>query len=360
MAPRLVFCLCLYLTLALAASAEKLKVGVAGPSPYVTNEGSLDGLSVRVWRDIAEGQRWDFEFVEFSGLAELEQAVVEGKVQVAVGPLPIDATIAKRVDLSQPYYTSHIAMVSIGERRKPLEVLGDLVSSQGWRLALVLMGIMLVVSWVVWRFERVKNAAQFPPNWDGFFNSVWFALVTMTTVGYGDHHPITRGGRIVTAIWMLTATAMFSALVAILATKLTLAETDLAVIDNLTDLEDRRVAVVAGSDGQEMARHVETRAVVYQSVQEAFAALRLGAVEAILADEVEMEYEMAKRRDETYLLVQLAGHEELFGFAVPRESKLRRDLDIGIMDLRESGRLRLLRDNWLAATATAHAGHEEF
>lgn len=344
----------IFFCLAVAAPGEKLKVGVAGPSPYVTREGSLDGLSVRVWKEIAQSHRWEFELVEFPGLVELESAVREGRVQVGVGPLPIDAALAARVDLTQPYYTSRIAMASAGTRRGPLEVLGELASSHGLMLALLLLTIMLAVSWLVWRFERVKNAAQFPPTLDGFFNSVWFALVTMTTVGYGDHHPITRGGRVITAIWMLTATAMFSALVAILATKLTLAETDLAVIDNLSDLEGHRVGVVAGTDGAEMARHVRTRIHVYPSIQDAFGALQTGAVEAILGDELEMEYEMARHHGDVFLLVQLAGHEEFFGLAVPLDSALKRDLDIGIMDLRESGRLRTLREDWLAATAVAN------
>ena len=332
-------------------------MGLAGPSPYITRDGELDGLSVRVWRDIADSQHWQYQFVQLASLELLEDAVHRKEVDVGVGPLPLDVDVAAKVDLTQPYYTSRIAMASTGVRRRPFQVLGDLVTSQGLYLAGGLSLIMMVVSGLVWRFERVRNAAQFPPNWEGFANAVWFSLVTMTTVGYGDHHPITRGGRAVTVIWMLTATAMFSALVAILATKMTLAESDFAVIDDLHDLLGRRVAVVAGTDGAEMARHLQTSVIAYQNIEEAFGALRKGAVEAILSDEVEMEYEMAKHRDQVFLLVQLAGHEEFFGFAVPRGSQLKRELDLGIMELRESGRLRLLRDNWLAATATAHKTH---
>ena len=34
---------------------------------------------------------------------------------------------------------------------------------------------------------------------------MWFALVTLTTVGYGDKAPITRIGRSLTSVWMVTS-----------------------------------------------------------------------------------------------------------------------------------------------------------
>lgn len=63
---------------------------------------------------------------------------------------------------------------------------------------LVFLGVATVLIYVaavgIYYFE---NAAQ-PAVFASVFHSLWWAVVTLTTVGYGDAYPVTLGGRLFT------------------------------------------------------------------------------------------------------------------------------------------------------------------
>jgi voltage-gated potassium channel len=49
-----------------------------------------------------------------------------------------------------------------------------------------------------------ENEAQ-PEAFSSVFSSMWWAAVTLTTVGYGDVYPVTTGGRIFTIVVLFMA-----------------------------------------------------------------------------------------------------------------------------------------------------------
>ena len=52
------------------------------------------------------------------------------------------------------------------------------------------------------------------PNVHSLWDSFWWTIVTITTVGYGDIYPVTTGGRILAIFLMLGGIATFSAITA--------------------------------------------------------------------------------------------------------------------------------------------------
>ncbi len=65
-----------------------------------------------------------------------------------------------------------------------------------------------------------EHEAQ-PQNFPSVFASMWWAVATLTTVGYGDVYPITPGGKIFTTIILLIGLGIVSVPAGIIASALT-------------------------------------------------------------------------------------------------------------------------------------------
>lgn len=71
-------------------------------------------------------------------------------------------------------------------------------------------GVILVAAWFALAFEHEQPGS----NIDSYVDALWWAFVTCTTVGYGDHFPVTGGGQIVAASLMVVGIAGLSLLTA--------------------------------------------------------------------------------------------------------------------------------------------------
>lgn len=61
-------------------------------------------------------------------------------------------------------------------------------------------------------FEKIPNE-----NVDGFDDALWWAFITITSVGYGDIYPVTNSGRIVAVVMTLGGMGLYSLVTAELA-----------------------------------------------------------------------------------------------------------------------------------------------
>jgi voltage-gated potassium channel len=66
-------------------------------------------------------------------------------------------------------------------------------------------------------FELVTNRNSPEANIQTASDAVWYTIVTITTVGYGDKYPVTNPGRIVGVLIMITGVGLFGVLTGFLA-----------------------------------------------------------------------------------------------------------------------------------------------
>ncbi len=118
---------------------------------------------------------------------------------------------------------------------------------------------------VVLRFERNAPDAKITDLGD----AVWWAIVTSTTVGYGDEIPITTGGRITGVIVMFVGLILFSAVTGLTASRIIAARqsetpdidpTHLAAeLRRAADLLDQHAANTTRNDATHQRRRPDGR-----------------------------------------------------------------------------------------------------
>jgi voltage-gated potassium channel len=82
-----------------------------------------------------------------------------------------------------------------------------------FRVLLAAVGLLFLGAWLVMLFE--SNAAG--SNIHSYKDALWWAVVTVTTVGYGDRFPITDGGRLVAVVLMMVGIGLIGVLTATVA-----------------------------------------------------------------------------------------------------------------------------------------------
>lgn len=97
----------------------------------------------------------------------------------------------------------------------------NLVKEELVLFLIVSIMIVFIVSFGIYYFE---NEAQ-PEAYKSVFHSMWWSIVTLTTVGYGDIYPITIGGKIFTFFVLIIGVAVVTVPAGLVATSLAKART---------------------------------------------------------------------------------------------------------------------------------------
>ena len=338
---------------ALPLQANELRVGISGSAPFVIQDGdSTSGISLDIWRRVAEDNNYSYELIPQPSPKAGIEAVDEGEIDVLVGPISITSgrLAMPGVDFTQPYYLGKSGVLL---PMRPPSILSRVQVFFGWAVissVLVLISVLLLVGSLIWLAERNRNSEQFPRDWlPGISSGMWFALVTLTTVGYGDKAPITRTGRSITGAWMVISLIAVSSLTASLASAFTLflsGATETA-INTPQQLSGRRVAVVEGTDGMELAENRDMRVVPAPSIDSAIELVLSQKADALIFDRHSIRYNLKQNPDLAVRLAPFTLSDETYGFVLKPTSPLRTPMGVSILKLQQSGEAEAIANKFL-------------
>jgi voltage-gated potassium channel len=82
-----------------------------------------------------------------------------------------------------------------------------------FRVLLAAVGLLFLGAWLVLLFENNAHGS----NIHSYKDALWWAVVTVTTVGYGDRFPVSDGGRLVAVVLMMVGIGLIGTLTATVA-----------------------------------------------------------------------------------------------------------------------------------------------
>ena len=323
--------------------ARTLKVGVSGNAPFVIQkDGGSSGISLDIWRRIAEDNNLSYRLIKQATPRQGILALNKGEIDLLVGPISItpERLNLPGVDFTQPYF---IGKEGILLPLKPTTLLNRLRVFLGWAVLssiLVLITVLLVVGSLIWLAERRSNSEQFPVEpLPGIASGMWFALVTLTTVGYGDEAPMTKIGRGLTSVWMVISLIAVSSLTASLASAFTLfvSGTTNESITDPAQLNGQRAAVLEGTSGEELAEEQNMRIVPSQTLGDAIETVLTNRADAVIFDRPAIRYHLKNNPELAVQLAPFTLAEQTYGFAFRTGDPLRTPLNISILKLQRSG-----------------------
>lgn len=311
---------------------QPLIVGVKVAPPFVIDDhGQYHGLAIDLWQEVAADHGWRYVYKPYD-LDALLDAVSDGEVDVGLGAITATADRERRMDFAHPVTSSGLGVaVRGGQTAGWLAVVRALVSPAFLKVIATLALLLLVVGFLVWLLEHKRNPEQFGGSRSqGIFSGFWWAMVTMTTVGYGDTAPRSVPGRILGLVWMLAALVIVSFFTASITSALTVGQLS-DRISRADDLGGMRVASVPSSTSADWLERQGFSYTKAPDVDTALADLAAGRVDAVVYDAPLMRWDIQQHFRGKLKVLPLVLERQDYAFAVPTGSRLREPIDTSLL-----------------------------
>ena len=321
-----------------AATQKELVVGTKEAAPFAMKlpDGNWTGISIDLWRRVAEERQLRYRLVEQDTVQALIDGVAAGKFDIAVAAVTVTGARENILDFTAPFYATGLGIaVSSGGAASWTPVLRALTSFGFLQAVLALIGLALLVGLVVWVFERRHNEEFGGGVARGLSSSVWWTTVAMTQRGIGNAGPRTMPGRFIAMLWMVGSIIAIAVFTAGITSALTIRQLQGAV-HGVTDLSAVRVGAIAGTSTEDALNRIRVTAVVYPTARDGLLALRQGRIDAFVYDRPLLSWIVNQEFRSSVQLLDGSFDPQNYAFALPRDSALRKPLNIAILNTVQS------------------------
>jgi ABC-type amino acid transport substrate-binding protein len=334
-----------------AQSDPVLKVGISPFSPFVfLTTGEPTGMSIDMWQALARHLDIKFEYIECKGVADKLKRLEEGDIDIAIGGITITEERESVFDFSHPTYETGLdILIPKVVESTLIGLITSLFTGQKMFFVGALLVLIIIAGHIIWLVERSssRRRTSFHRNYfPGVFEGMYWALITASTIGYGDKVPQRWIGRILAAIIILMFLPLFGFFVAQLSSDLTM-QSLRSNINGPQDLGGRHVAVVEGTTSFHYMKKENAYLSLSKRVEDAIESLLKGEVDAVVYDAPNLLYYAKGEGQDRVMVVGKTFEPQNYGLAVIQGNPLREKINRAILNMIESDELERIEAKWL-------------
>jgi polar amino acid transport system substrate-binding protein len=158
----------------------------------------------------------------------------------------------------------------------------------------------------------------------------------MTQRVTGDFGPRTLPGRVVAIVWMIGSIVTIAVFTASITSTLTIKHLQ-GTVHGVSDLAIVRVGAIAGTSTEDTFNRLRINYRRFGTLQDGLDALRAHKLEAFVYDKPLIAWAIQQSYSSSIELVDATFASQEYAFAIPTNSRLRKELDVAILDAIHSG-----------------------
>ncbi|XP_057292670.1 uncharacterized protein LOC130621403 [Hydractinia symbiolongicarpus] len=268
--------------------AEEITVAYSLHPPYVFHDknGSVIGILPDFIRYALESCCYGCNSVKFIG----PYGSLEKLEQNATLTIPIQTSTKNKLYFGHSFIhmieVRAVSFLGPAMKHDPNKMVMTIFSAvlNTWPLFVIAFAMAICSGVIIWLLDSDSNRDEFPNSFPkGPFEGFWWAIVSMTTVGYGDRAPKSTLARIFAVLWIVTGITLFSMYSASLTSSLTSA----VIASHDFSLYQKNIAVLNTSTvGVKAVVGVNGNYKAYGTLTEIGEAIYKNAVDIVALDEI--------------------------------------------------------------------------
>jgi ABC-type amino acid transport substrate-binding protein len=334
------------------APGRQLVIGTKEAPPFAMKgaDGNWSGISIDLWKHIAEQLKLDYRLVEEPTVQGLIDATTTGRYDASVAALTITGPRARLLEFSQPFYVTGLGIAVPSTSPSLWALVVNTLTSFGFLQAVgALLGLALLVGVLIWVFERRHNDDFSGPAAKGIGTSIWWSAEAMTQASTGHVAPKTLPGRALAVLWMVVSIIALAVFTAGVTSALTTRQLQ-GLVNSASDLGKVRVGAVQGSATIDYLVGQRIRFRSFASPQDGLKAMQDKRIDAFVYDKPLLAWIVLQDFSSSAEMLETVFDPQNYGIALPLGSPLRRELDIALLEI--------IRSDWWKQTLFRYLGEK--